>query len=107
MKARQAGKTPSSIWRRNFWATTRYILAIRDRLSPATKIDTDELGVILPTDGLEIQAKKALRDHIPHVYWNAAGALYADLFVELSKMGVGRDRRIAVGRVSVAIPQRQ
>lgn len=63
--------------------------------------------MILPTDGLEIQAKKALRDHIPHVYWNAAGALYADLFVELSKMGVGRDRRIAVGRVSVAIPQRQ
>jgi len=71
-----------------FLATTRYILAIRDRLSPATKIDTDELGVILPTDGLEIQAKKALPDHIPHIYWNAAGALYADLFVELSKMGV-------------------
>lgn len=71
-----------------FLATTRYILAIRDRLSPATKIDTDELGVILPTDGLEIQARKALPDHIPHIYWNAAGALYADLFVELSKMGV-------------------
>jgi hypothetical protein len=35
-----------------FLATTRYILAIRDRLSPRTKIDTDELGVILPTDGL-------------------------------------------------------
>lgn len=71
-----------------FLATTRYILAIRDRLSPATKIDTDELGVILPTDGLEIRAGKALPDHIPHIYWNAAGALYAYLFVELSKMGV-------------------
>jgi hypothetical protein len=71
-----------------FLATTRYILAIRDRLSPETKIDTDELGVILPTDGLENAASKALPDHIPHRYWNAAGALYAYLFVELSKMGV-------------------
>lgn len=71
-----------------FLATTRYILAIRDRLSPQTKIDTDELGVILPTDGLEIAASKPLPDHIPHRYWNAAGALYGFLFVELSKLGV-------------------
>jgi hypothetical protein len=27
-------------------------------------------------------------DHIPHRYWNAAAALYAYLFSELSKMGV-------------------
>ncbi|HET7347630.1 MAG TPA: glycosyl hydrolase family 39, partial [Acidobacteriaceae bacterium] len=71
-----------------FIAATRYILAIRDRLSPQTKIDTDELGVILPTDGLEIRANKALPDHIPHRYWNAAGALYGYLFIELSKLGV-------------------
>jgi hypothetical protein len=71
-----------------FLATTRYILAIRDRLSPKTKIDTDELGVILPTDGLEIAASKALPDHIPARYWNAAGSLYSFLFVELSKLGV-------------------
>jgi Glycosyl hydrolases family 39 len=71
-----------------FLATTRYILAIRDRLSPETKIDTDELGVILPTDGMEIRASKAMPDHIPRRYWNAAGALYAFLFVELSKLGV-------------------
>jgi hypothetical protein len=71
-----------------FLATTRYILAIRDRLSPQTKVDTDELGVILPTDLLEIAASKALPDRIPHRYWNAAGALYAYLFVELSKLGV-------------------
>lgn len=71
-----------------FLAETRYILAIRDRLSPRTKIDTDELGVILPTDGLEIRASKALPDHIPHRYWNAAGALYAYLYVELAKLGV-------------------
>lgn len=71
-----------------FLAATRYILAIRDRLSPRTKIDTDELGVILPTDGLEIRAGKALPDHIPHRYWNAAGALYGYLFIELAKLGV-------------------
>jgi Glycosyl hydrolases family 39 len=71
-----------------FLSTTRYILAIRDRLSPQTKIDTDELGVILPSDGLEIRASKPLPDHIPHRYWNAAGALYGFLFVELSKLGV-------------------
>jgi hypothetical protein len=71
-----------------FLGVTRYILAVRDRLSPETKIDTDELGVILPTDGIEIRASKALPDHIPHRYWNAAGALYAYLFSELSRMGV-------------------
>lgn len=71
-----------------FLATTRFILAIRDRLSPATKIDTDELGAILPTDGIEINASQAMPDHIPHRYWNAAGSLYGYLFVELSKLGV-------------------
>jgi hypothetical protein len=71
-----------------FLAVTRYILAIRDRLSPQTKVDTDELGVILPTDGLEIRAAKPLPDHIPHRYWNAAAALYGYLFVELSHLGV-------------------
>jgi hypothetical protein len=71
-----------------FLAATRYILAIRDRLSPNTKVDTDELGVILPTDGLEIAASKALPDHIPQRYWNAAAALYAHLFIELSRLGV-------------------
>ncbi|HTV81702.1 MAG TPA: hypothetical protein VME18_03550 [Acidobacteriaceae bacterium] len=67
-----------------FLSTTRYILAIRDRLSPRTKIDTDELGVILPFD----PAGPPPGQMIPHIYWNAAGALYAYLFVELSKMGV-------------------
>lgn len=71
-----------------FLATTRFILAIRDRLTPKVKIDTDELGVILPSDSEEIRASKALPDKIPHRYWNAAAALYAYLFVELSKMGV-------------------
>ena len=33
-------------------------------------------------------ASKALPDNIPHGYWNAAGALYGYLFIELSKQGV-------------------
>jgi hypothetical protein len=68
---------------RGFLAVTRYILAIRDRLSPNTKVDTDELGVILPTDNTP-----ADKNPLPAAYWNAAGALYGYLFVELAKQGV-------------------
>ena len=71
-----------------FLATTRYIEAIRKRLAPNTKTDTDELGVILATDGLEIAASKALPDRIPTAYWAGAGALYAYLYVELTKLGI-------------------
>ncbi len=72
-----------------FLATTRYIEAIRKRLSPNTKTDTDELGVILPTDGEEINDKgRPHADHIPKLYWNAAGSLYAYLYIELAKMGI-------------------
>ena len=71
-----------------FLATTRYIESIRKRLSPATKTDTDELGVILPTDGEEIAASKANPDHIPGLYWNAAGSLYAYLYMGLAKQGI-------------------
>ena len=56
-----------------FVATVRYIEQIRKRLSPETRTDIDEVGVIL-SDG----------DTIPPLYWNAAGALYAYLFIHLS-----------------------
>ena len=71
-----------------FIATTRYIESIRKRLSPATKTDTDELGIILPTDVDEIRASKANPDHIPKLYWNAAGSLYAYLYIALAKQGI-------------------
>lgn len=66
-----------------FLNTVRYAEAIRKRLSPETKTDLDELGVILPTDN------KA-GDNIPppHAYWNLCGSLYAYLFVELSRMQI-------------------
>lgn len=71
-----------------FLTNVRYVEAIRKRLSPHTKTDLDELGVILPTDDQENRAGRALPDHIPSLYWNAAGSLYAYLFVNLSKMGI-------------------
>jgi Glycosyl hydrolases family 39 len=71
-----------------FLATTRYIESIRKRLSPSTKTDTDELGVILPADIDEIRASKANPNRIPPLYWNAAGSLYAYLYIGLVKQGI-------------------
>jgi hypothetical protein len=66
-----------------FLNTVRYVEAIRKRLSPATRTDLDELGVILPTDN-------SPEDKIapPPAYWNLAGALYADLFIELARLQI-------------------
>jgi Glycosyl hydrolases family 39 len=66
-----------------FLNTVRYVEAIRKRLSPETRTDTDELGVILPTDN-----KPGDNVAPPAEYWNLAGALYADLFIELSRLGI-------------------
>lgn len=66
-----------------FLNTVRYVEEIRKRLSPETRTDLDELGVILPTDNTP-------KDNVapPAEYWNLAGALYADLFIELSRMQI-------------------
>ena len=71
-----------------FITNVRYIEAIRKRLSPATKTNTDELGVILPADDLEIRDSAAHPDRIPSLYWNAAGSVYAYLFINLTKLGI-------------------
>ncbi|MGH9616430.1 MAG: GH39 family glycosyl hydrolase [Acidobacteriaceae bacterium] len=71
-----------------FLATVRFINQIRDRLSPETKIDTDELGVILPNDNNKVADANGYISSIPSAYWNAAGALYAYLYVGLAKQGV-------------------
>lgn len=67
-----------------FLSTVRYIQQIRQRLSPETKTDTDELGVILPTDNTPNDANI----QIPAAYWNAAGALYAYLYINLAQQGI-------------------
>ncbi len=66
-----------------FLNTVRYVESIRKRLSPHTKTDLDELGVILPTDN-----KSGDDIPPPAAYWNLAGALYADLFIELSRLQI-------------------
>lgn len=66
-----------------FLNSVRYIETIRKRLSPETKTDTDELGVILPTDN-----KPEDKIPPPNAYWNLAGSLYAYLFIELSQLQI-------------------
>lgn len=66
-----------------FLNTVRFAESIRKRLSPATKVDLDELGVILPTDN-----KPGDNVPPPAVYWNLCGSLYAYLYIELSKMQI-------------------
>jgi hypothetical protein len=61
-----------------FLDTVRKIEGIRRRLSPATQTDIDELGVIAPDESWK---------NLP-VYWNAAGAMFAYLYTELSKLGI-------------------
>ncbi len=67
----------------DFLTSVRYIEDIRKRLSPQTKTDTDELGVILPTDNTPA-------DNVapPAAYWNLAGSLYAYLYMQLSRQGI-------------------
>jgi hypothetical protein len=66
-----------------FITAVKYIESIRKRLSPQTKTDTDELGVILPTDNTP-------EDKVPPpaAYWNLAGSLYAYLYIELSRLQI-------------------
>ncbi len=71
-----------------FLATVRYIEAIRKRLSPETKTDTDELGIILPDDNNQVADANGHIASIPSTYWNAAGALYAYLYIGLAKQGI-------------------
>jgi hypothetical protein len=66
-----------------FLTGVRYIERIRKRLSPRTKTDLDELGVILPTDN-----KAGDNSPPPPAYWNLAGSLYAYLYIELSRMQI-------------------
>ena len=66
-----------------FLNTVRYAEEIRNRLSPSTGTDLDELGVILPTDN-----KPGDDVPPPAAYWNLCGSLYAYLYIELSRMQI-------------------
>jgi hypothetical protein len=70
-----------------FLSATRYIDSIRKRLSPQTKTDLDELGVISADDGLQNDPGHVTAP-IPPEYWNLAGSLYAYLYIQLARMQI-------------------
>jgi hypothetical protein len=70
-----------------FLKTVRYIEAIRNRLSPETKTTIDELGVIDADDGAQGEPGHVTKP-IEKSYWNLAGAMYAYLFGEMTKIGI-------------------
>ncbi|MDE1177471.1 MAG: glycosyl hydrolase family 39 [Edaphobacter sp.] len=71
-----------------FLNTVRYVEQIKHRLSPTTKTDLNELGVILPEDNKSnsIPGYKAKPE--PKEYWNLAAAMYAYIYIEAAKLGV-------------------
>ena len=70
-----------------FLGVTRYIVRLRNRLSPSTGIMINEAGSILSGDMVQGEPNH-LEKPIPAAYWNLSGALYAYLYVELAKMSV-------------------
>lgn len=65
-----------------FLNTVRYIENIRKRLSPETKTTINEIGSILVSDFSPEEVP------IPAEYWNLSGAMYAYIFLELTKIGI-------------------
>ena len=63
-----------------FLDRVRYIESIRKRLSPQVFTTINEIGDILSRDGTNEQ--------IPNTYWNLSGAMYAYIYLELTKMGI-------------------
>jgi len=61
-----------------FLDRVRYVESIRKRLSPATRTTINEVGSILADEEKPIQPE----------YWNLSGALFAYLYVELTKLGI-------------------
>jgi len=72
-----------------FLNTVRYVETIRKRYAPGIKTDLNELGVILPEDDKEIRGRGTyVAKDEPRAYWNLAGAMYADLYVQCARMGI-------------------
>jgi hypothetical protein len=70
-----------------FLDIVRYIEQIRLRLSPDTKTMINEIGSI-SADDLR-QGEPGYRfTPIPQAYWNLSGAVYAYIFLELSRIGI-------------------
>ncbi|MGZ3999687.1 MAG: glycosyl hydrolase family 39 [Mucilaginibacter sp.] len=61
-----------------FLDKVRYIEDIRKRLAPQTFTTINEIGTILGAETIPI----------PDDYWNLSGAMYAHMFLELTKIGI-------------------
>jgi hypothetical protein len=70
-----------------FLDVVRYVENIRQRLSPRTKTDIDELGAISGDDRTQSEPGHVVKP-IPNSYWNLSAALYAYAFGELARMGI-------------------
>ncbi len=68
----------------HFLDVVRYIQAIRERLSPKTLTDIDELGSILPNDN-RTDFKPG---SIPNSYWNLCAAMYAYVYAHLAQQAI-------------------
>jgi hypothetical protein len=64
----------------SFLDKVRYIESIRKRLAPQVFTTINEIGVILRSPSES--------GPIPDDYWNLAGAMYAHIFLELTKLGI-------------------
>lgn len=70
-----------------FVSVTRYILQVRDLLSPSTKVMVDEAGTILNNDFAQVEPNH-IEKPIPPEYWNLSGALYSYLYSNFARLGV-------------------
>src|SRR5204862_2856433 len=61
-----------------FLDRVRYIENIRKRLSPKTITTINEIGTIIGAND----------NNIPAEYWNLSGAMFAYVFLELTKLGI-------------------
>jgi hypothetical protein len=70
-----------------FLNTVRYIETIHKRLSPETATMINEIGIISADDIAQVDPNHVAKP-IPDSYWNLAGAEYAYLFAELTRLGI-------------------
>jgi hypothetical protein len=71
----------------SFLFTVRYIEMIRQRLSPPTRTNIDEIGSIDSSDAGQDQPGYVYKD-LPASYWNLSAAIYAYVFAELARQGI-------------------
>ncbi len=70
-----------------FLAVVKYIQAIGQHLSPETRTDCDELGIISADDMAQGEPGHVAKP-IPDSYWNLSAAEFAYLYLELSHLGI-------------------